>query len=370
MMTRGLPLEQLWMQKRRKTMAEDVAFMNKMVDEIIAERRKSADAVDDKKDMLAAMMTGVDRSTGEQLDDVNIRYQINTFLIAGHETTSGLLSCTIYALLKHPEVLKKAYDEVDRVLGPNIDARPTYQQVTQLTYITQILKEALRLWPPAPAYGISPLKDETIGGGKYKLRKSTFTTILVTALHRDPQRLGTESRRLRSREFQPRGRGEASGQRLEAVRQRPARLHRPRLCHARGGACARHDPAALQADRSSALPDAPEGNADDEARRLQDQGAPARRPRARRLWRSCSGNGEHSARRRRAPPRAAGHNTPLLVLYGSNLGTAEELATRVADLAQVNGFASKLAPLDDYAGKLPEQGGVADLLRLLQRRAA
>src|SRR5512147_1197423 len=98
MMTRGLPFEQIWMQKRRKTMAEDVAFMNKMVDEIIAERRKNADATDDKKDMLAAMMTGVDRATGEQLDDVNIRYQINTFLIAGHETTSGLLSYTLFAL--------------------------------------------------------------------------------------------------------------------------------------------------------------------------------------------------------------------------------------------------------------------------------
>jgi cytochrome P450/NADPH-cytochrome P450 reductase len=62
-----------------------------------------------------------------------------------------------------------------------------------------------------------------------------------------------------------------------------------------------------------------------------------------------------------AAPRAAtrpGHNTPLLVLYGSNLGTAEELAARVADLAQVNGFASRLAPLDEYAGKLPEEGGV------------
>jgi cytochrome P450/NADPH-cytochrome P450 reductase len=47
-----------------------------------------------------------------------------------------------------------------------------------------------------------------------------------------------------------------------------------------------------------------------------------------------------------------------LVLYGSNLGSAEELATRVADLAEVNGFATKLAPLDDYVGKLPEQGGV------------
>ena len=185
MMIRGLPMENLWMQKRRRDLAGDVAFMNKMVDEIVAERRKNAEAAEDKKDMLGAMMTGVDRSTGEQLDDVNIRYQINTFLIAGHETTSGLLSCTIYALLKHPEVLKKAYEEVDRVLGPDIDARPTYQQVTQLTYITQILKEALRLWPPAPAYGIAPLKDETIGG-KYKLKKNTFITVLVMALHRDP----------------------------------------------------------------------------------------------------------------------------------------------------------------------------------------
>src|SRR5207237_2700293 len=120
-----------WLQKRPRTLAQDAAFMKKMVDEIIAGRRGNAEAAEGKKDMLGAMMTGVDRATGEQLDDVNIRYQINTFLIAGHETTSGLLSCALYALLKHPEVLKKAYEEVDRVLGPDINARPTYQQVTQ-----------------------------------------------------------------------------------------------------------------------------------------------------------------------------------------------------------------------------------------------
>src|SRR5947207_4326754 len=108
MMIRGLPMENLWMGKRRSVLAEDVLFMNKMVDEIIAERRGNAEAAEGKKDMPGAMMTALDRATGEQLDDVNIRYQINTFLIAGHETTSGLLSCTLYALLKHPDVLKKA----------------------------------------------------------------------------------------------------------------------------------------------------------------------------------------------------------------------------------------------------------------------
>jgi cytochrome P450/NADPH-cytochrome P450 reductase len=65
-------------------------------------------------------------------------------------------------------------------------------------------------------------------------------------------------------------------------------------------------------------------------------------------------SGAATAPRGRTRP---GHNTPLLVLYGSNLGTAEELATRVADLAEVNGFATRLAPLDDFVGKLPEEGG-------------
>src|ERR1700752_867572 len=227
MMTRGLPFETMWMAKRRRDLATDVAFMNKMVDELAAKRRKSTEAADDKKDMLAAMMTGVDRVSGEQLDDVNIRYQINTFLIAGHETTSGLLSCTLYALLKHPEVLKKAYEEVDRVLGPDINARPTYQQVTQLTYITQVLKEALRLWPPAPAYGIAPLKDEVIGG-KYRLKKNTFITVLVLALHRDPSVWGPNPDKFDPENFSP-----------EAEAARPVNAWKPfgngqRACIGRG----------------------------------------------------------------------------------------------------------------------------------------
>src|ERR1700761_281464 len=357
MMTRGLPMEQLWMQKRRRDLAADVAFMNKMVDEIVAERRKGNEATD-KKDMLAAMMTGVDRTTGEQLDDVNIRYQINTFLIAGHETTSGLLSYTLYALLKHPDVLKKAYEEVDRVLGPDLDVKPTYQQVTQLTYITQILKEALRLWPPAPAYGISPLKDEAIGGGKYKLRKGTFITILVTALHRDPSVWGPNPDAFNPENFS-----------REAEAARPINAWKPfgngqRACIGRGFAM--HEAALAigmvlqrfklidvnryQMVLKETLTIKPDGfKIKVRPRTEKDRGAYAGRTA------TALPTGGAAAPRARTRP---GHNTPLLVLYGSNLGTAEELATRVADLAEVNGFATKLAPLDDYVGKLPEQGGV------------
>src|SRR5436305_2697650 len=357
MMTRGIPLEGLWLRQRRKTLAQDVAFMNKMVDEIIAERRQNTAADESKKDMLGAMMTGVDRVTGTQLDDINIRYQINTFLIAGHETTSGLLSCTLYALLKHPEVLKKAYEEVDRVLGPDIDARPTYQQVTQLTYIMQILKEALRLWPPAPAYGIAPLRDETIGG-KYKLKKGTFVTILVLALHRDPTVWGPNPDVFDPENFSK-----------EAEAKRPINAWKPfgngqRACIGRGFAM--HEAALAismilqrfklidnhryQLHLKETLTIKPDGF------RIQV------RPRADKDRGAFAGRAAVATAARAAPAPTArtrpGHNTPLLVLYGSNLGTAEELATRVADLAEVNGFATKLAPLDDYVGKLPEQGGV------------
>src|SRR3954469_11695225 len=315
MMIRGLPLENLWMQKRRRELATDVAFMNKMVDEIVAERRGNAEATEAKKDMLGAMMTGVDRSTGEQLDDVNIRYQINTFLIAGHETTSGLLSCTLYALLKHPEVLKRAYQEVDRVLGPDVNAKPGFQQVTQLTYITQILKEALRLWPPAPAYGISPLNDEIIGG-KYKLKKNTFVTVLVLALHRDPSVWGPNPDAFDPENFS-----------REAEAARPINAWKPfgngqRACIGRGFAM--HEAALAigmilqrfklldvnryQMHLKETLTIKPDGfKIKVRPRTDQDRGA-------------FSGAPATAAAARPAPVPAArtrpGHNTPLLVLYG------------------------------------------------------
>ncbi len=74
-----------------------------------------------------------------------------TFLIAGHETTSGLLSFAIYYLLKNPEALSKSYEEVDRVLT---DPIPSYLQVRELKYVRMVLNEALRLWPTAPLFSL------------------------------------------------------------------------------------------------------------------------------------------------------------------------------------------------------------------------
>src|SRR5258707_15722801 len=175
MKVRGLPLEAITQRKSRKKLEQDVGFMNGIADRIIRERREVPAGLGEggdqsKPDLLGYMLSGVDKQSGERLDDVNIRYQMKTFLIAGPETTSGMLSFAVYFLLNNPHVLQKAYEEVDRVLGHDVNARPTAQQVNQLIYVGQILKESLRLWPTAPAFGLYPYQHETIGG-QYKLRQ-------------------------------------------------------------------------------------------------------------------------------------------------------------------------------------------------------
>jgi cytochrome P450 / NADPH-cytochrome P450 reductase len=255
-------------------------------------------------------------------------------------------------------VLKKAYDQVDRVLGPDIDAKPTYQQVTQLTYITQILKEALRLWSPAPAYGLTPLKDEIIGG-KYKLKKGTFVLVHLMALHRDPSVWGPNPEAFDPENFSP-----------EAEAARPVNAWKPfgngqRACIGRGFAMHEAALAIGMILQRFKLIDVNRYQMQlKETLTIKPDGFKIKvRPRSDKERGAHAGAATTAAATSRAAaaPRARtrpGHNTPLLVLYGSNLGTAEELATRVADLAEVNGFATKLAPLDDFADKLPEHGGV------------
>ena len=109
------------------------------------------------------MLVGTDKQ-GNTLPDHNIVAQCLTFLVAGHETTSGLLSFAISYLLKQPEVVARAQEEVDRVLGTDPSVPPTVAQVQQLGYIRQILDETLRLWPTAPAFTRQARQATTVGG--------------------------------------------------------------------------------------------------------------------------------------------------------------------------------------------------------------
>lgn len=89
-----------------------------------------------------------------------------TFLIAGHETTSGLLSFTFYFLLKNPQAYEKAQQEVDEVIGKG---PITVEHLSKIPYLNAVLRESLRLQPTAPSFGITANEDTTIGG-KYAIK--------------------------------------------------------------------------------------------------------------------------------------------------------------------------------------------------------
>ena len=354
MVQRGLPFEEVAMRRRMAQLKKDVDYMNHLVDEIIRERRRGG-GDQAQKDLLNYMLAGVDKATGESLSDENIRYQINTFLIAGHETTSGLLSFTLYFLLNHPQVLARAYAEVDDVLGRDIAAAPTYAQINQLEYIRAILSEALRLWPTAPAFSVYPYEDEVLGG-EFPLKKNTFVTILTLMLHRDPSVWGEDAERFDPENFS-----------RDAMAQRPAHAYKPfgngqRACIGRQFAMQEavlviamilqrfelidHTNYTLKVRESMSI------KPDDLRMRVQLRKELTRSP-------LVPANGAQAAE---APTQQQAqrpaHGTPLHVLYGSNLGGTEMLARELAQAGELNGFATTLAPLDDYAGGLPKEGAV------------
>lgn len=347
---RGLPGEKLAKRQQIEQLKRDAAYMNNLVDEIVRERRQTGQS--GQGDLLDFMLSGRDPVTGERLSDENIRYQINTFLIAGHETTSGLLSFTLYYLLKNRDVLQRAYAEVDTVLGRNIDQTPTLSQIGQLSYVRAILSEALRLWPTAPALGLAPYEDEVLGG-RYAISKGTFTTVLIPSLHRDTSVWGDNPEAFDPEHFSS-----------QAEAARPPHAYKPfgngqRACIGRQFAIQESilvlgmilqrfelfDHTDYQLEIKETLSIKPDGFTI-KARLRDDVERGGAVPDA-----------ETSAEVAAAPVPT--HGTPLLVLYGSNLGSSESFARELAQKSEFSGFDVSLADLDDYAGKLPTDGAVA-----------
>lgn len=178
--TRRIPFLNPLLWRKKRQYAADISVMHGLADEIIATRRR--EGIGHTGDVLDLMLAAKDPRTGETLDDVNIRHQMVTFLIAGHETTSGLLSFAIYELLKQPAVLARAREHVDDVLRGRT---PTFDSLPTLTYLDQILKETLRLWPTAPAFAVRPFESTTLGG-TFPVEPHQTLLFLLPAIQRDP----------------------------------------------------------------------------------------------------------------------------------------------------------------------------------------
>ncbi|MFE0702294.1 cytochrome P450 [Streptomyces sp. NPDC058872] len=129
-------------------------------DRIIAERRDSDRASADGDDLLT-LLIGAESAEDGSFDATELREQVLVFLLAGHETTATSLGFALHLLARHPEVLKRAHEEVDRVLG---DRTPRAADLDALPYVTRVLKEAMRLFPAAPVIGRRAVAATEVGG--------------------------------------------------------------------------------------------------------------------------------------------------------------------------------------------------------------
>lgn len=356
---RELPIQRKLRVQARRQAREDSEFQINLVKGLIEDRRRQGDAAD-TTDLLGRMLTGVDKSSGERLPDDNIIAQCLTFLVAGHETTSGLLSFAINYLMKNPQYIDEARVQIDEVLGTGNGtvADPTYDQVHKLTYVRQILDESLRLWPTAPMFTRAPFQD-TVLGGRYAVPQGTGISVLLPMLHRDRTVWGEDAEEFDPHHFDP-----------ERVKDVPPLAYRPfgtglRACIGRQFALQEAtlvlgmvlqrfdivDHRNYQLHTKATLTVKPQ----DMWVRLRPRAGIAG---AHRESVTAGTTAATAAPDAELAPASAAHGTPLLVLFGSNLGTAEGIANRLGREGGERGYSVTVAALDDHGPDLPTEGAV------------
>ncbi|RZA08982.1 MAG: cytochrome P450 [Proteobacteria bacterium] len=336
--TRRPPLTTNFLFRKKRRYDADRRLMHALADEIIASRKGNES---EGRDVLSTMLSAADPVTGEKLDDENIRHQMVTFLIAGHETTSGLLSFALYELMRNPSAMAQARAEVETVLGHE---PPTFDSMPRLSYLDQILKETLRLWPTAPAFAVYSREPTAELAGQYSVDAKQTILLLLPSIGRDPavweDPESFRPERMAREQFDqiPDGAWKPFGNGQRACIGRAFALQEATLALA----------LVLQRfDLSHVVPGIP----------LRIRESLTLKPDGFRVFAT-----PRKAVGEKRKVEARGESTtakmkPLLFLYGSKTGTAQSYAEEMAAEANAHGYAPEVAPLDDYATR-PLEGHV------------
>lgn len=167
--------------RRRRRFEEAVRGMDAVVYGLI-ERGRRDEALSERPDLLSMLIAARDEESGEGMTDEQLRDQVMTILLAGHETTALALTWTWYLLSLHPQVRQTLRQEVEEVLG---DRPPTVHDVPRLTRTTQVILEALRLYPPLWAFSRKVVEGFELGGYDIPSGSTLFLSPYVT--HRHPE---------------------------------------------------------------------------------------------------------------------------------------------------------------------------------------
>jgi cytochrome P450 / NADPH-cytochrome P450 reductase len=203
-------LSQRYEAHKQREFEREVAGLHALVDPVIAGRRATPrDAW--PNDLLSRMLTHADPKTGHPLSDANVRYQILTFLIAGHETTAGLLALALHYVARDRELAAALRAEVDEVFA---GGAPTFAAVRALERVRRVLDETLRLHPTLPFISRGPREDVLLGG-RYLVPRGQPVALLLSAIQRDPE-VWPDPLRFDPERFLP-----------ERSRQRPSYAYKP-----------------------------------------------------------------------------------------------------------------------------------------------
>jgi cytochrome P450/NADPH-cytochrome P450 reductase len=352
------PLSGFLYREQDRKFQENIETMRQTAKEVLDARREAGDK-SDRKDLLWAMLDGVDTRTGKKMNDESLMDNLITFLIAGHETTSATLSFTFYNLLTHPDTFQRAQKEIDEAVGTGAI---NLEDLNKLPYLNGVLRETLRLSAPIPRYSIHALED-TLLAGKYPVKKEETITLLLAKAQTDPRVFGDDAK-----EFKPERMMDANFQRI--MREFP-NAWKPFGNGARGcigrpfawqemllvvAMLLQNFNFVLEPGYTLKLKEGMTMKPSGMRMRaiLRDGLTPTI------LEKRLAGLSLAQSKPLEVSSSKATSGRPMTILYGSNSGTCEALAQRLASDASAHGFyAAKVDCLDSGKGSLPTGHPVA-----------
>ena len=158
--------------------------LDSIVFRMINEHRMKLEKNEKKdNDLLFTLLQAQDDSTdSEKMSDQQLRDEVMTIFLAGHETTANALTWTFYLISEHPEIEERLQKEIYSILGYKTDI--SFDDIQKLEYTTKVLTESMRLYPPAWALGRQAINDCKIG--KYIIPSGSIILMSQYVMHRNP----------------------------------------------------------------------------------------------------------------------------------------------------------------------------------------
>lgn len=173
----------LWPGERTRRLRAALDVLEARVARMIEDRRRGAA----RRDLLSLLLSARDDDGGGRMSDRQVRDEILTLFVAGHETTANALAWSLMLLAQHPDWYARVKAEALALPGP-----PTAADLARLPLASRVFKEAMRLYPPVFMFGRVAIADADVGG--YRVPKGTVVLLAPYALHRrrdvwpDPER--------------------------------------------------------------------------------------------------------------------------------------------------------------------------------------